>query len=457
MKQNAIPPVLRLVAFAFALILLFSACKEKTTDSLTDSTPDPEVKGCVACHTDYAKLRSIASPDTASSGGGCGGDAPHIEVYDRVYLGGTGYDAFKASTHGSMACTQCHGGDNETADKAVAHSGDFVRHPSLNAQQVCGGCHATQVSKHSNSLHAQGWGQKNMLVVRYGSADFGSLPASLKNGYDVNCGKCHASCGDCHVNRPVAGGGGLLRGHDFFRTPDMRENCTACHSSRGGHAYFGVAPGTVPDVHLGKLANGGHCINCHYADELHGNGQVYNQRYKYPSLPTCENCHSNLASKNTYHAVHLTTFNCQVCHSQDYNNCASCHVGGEGARIPSYQGFKIGMNPIPEAKPGFRFATVRRSLMAPDSWDKYGVATLSNFNAAPTYKYTTPHNIQRWTTRTQVDAGKSCYDNCHIIKEGEVYRNKNLYLFRSDLAPFEANANDNVVVDGKLPGSWGIN
>ena len=39
----------------------------------------------------------------------------------------------------------------------------------------------------------------------------------------------------------------LLNGHSF-RAPDMRDNCTNCHSSRGGHAYYGVGTGTKPDV-----------------------------------------------------------------------------------------------------------------------------------------------------------------------------------------------------------------
>ena len=69
-------------------------------------------------------------------------------------------------------------------------------------------------------------------------------------------------------------------------------------------------------------------------------------------------------SNNSYHSVHYSTFNCQVCHSQNYNNCGSCHVHGEGARIPSYMDFKIAVNPIPDLKPG-RFALVRRTLAAP--------------------------------------------------------------------------------------------
>jgi hypothetical protein len=111
------------------------------------------------------------------------------------------------------------------------------------------------------------------------------------------------------------------------------------------------------------------------------------------------------------------------------------------------------MNPIPDVKP-YKFSTVRQSLMAPDSWELYGVPVLANFDVRPTYKYTTPHNIVRWTTRTQVSSLSSCYENCHIIKDGSTYKNKNLYLFNSDLQSWEKNANINIVVDGKLPAGW---
>ncbi len=92
---------------------------------------------------------------------------------------------------------------------------------------------------------------------------------------------------------------------------------------------------------------------------------------------------------------------------------------------------------------------------APDSWEVYGTTDLSNFNAEPTYKYSTPHNILRWTTRTEVEDGKPCYDNCHIIQEGNTYRNRDLYLFSSDIIEaWELEANKGVIVDGKLPESW---
>ncbi len=447
---------IQFIALAFLMLLsatLVSSCKEEP-DTPTGTTNVPEEKAsCVGCHTDYQLLKTIFSPDTAAAGGGCGGETPHIEPYDRVYLGGSGYDEFKNSYHGKMKCTSCHNGVDNTGDKKVAHSNDFIRYPSTRAEEKCANCHADIVARTKNSLHEQGWGQKTMVFMRYGANSFDELPEQLKSGYKTNCSTCHGTCGDCHVNRPKAGGGGLYRGHKFLKTPDMRDNCITCHTSRGGHAYLGIGAGTVPDVHLTKA--GYTCISCHTKNEVHGDGVIYDQRYKMALKPECTDCHGSVATSNMYHSTHINTFSCNTCHSQDYNNCGSCHVHGDGARIPSYLGYKIGMNPIPETKP-FKYATLRRSLMAPDSWSNYGVPILNNFSVRPTFKYATPHNIQKWTKRTQVASGKPCYDNCHIIKEGTNFRNKELYLFQSDLQSWEMPASQGVIVDGKLPVSWGL-
>jgi hypothetical protein len=152
--------------------------------------------------------------------------------------------------------------------------------------------------------------------------------------------------------------------------------------------------------------------------------------------------------------MHYNDFNCQACHSQDYNNCGSCHIHGDGARIPAYLGFKIASNPIPDIKTGFDFALVRRTLGAPDNWKEYGVPQYANFDALPTYNYTSPHNLLLWTTRTKVAPGSACSSNCHIRNEGGQLINKSLYLFKEDLLTWEQQASINITVDGKLPQSW---
>lgn len=431
--------------------LVFIGCKDNEGD------PDPEpadVASCEGCHTNYAHLQEVYSPDTTAPAGGCGGEAPHYEPYDRVYMGGDGYEEYKNSGHYELGCVSCHNGVDQTDDKVIAHSGDFIRHPSMYAEEKCGTCHETIVDNFKTSIH-NGTGQMRKVTIRSGlngPDDFDQLPAHQIEGYNANCATCHGTCGNCHIVRPPIGGGGLSFGHKFTKNPDMVSICVTCHVSRGGHAYLGVASGTSPDVHLTQ--EDFHCIDCHSGSELHGDGVKVDQRYAYTKLPECENCHTDIGSSNTYHSMHLGDFNCQVCHSQDYNNCGSCHIHGDGARIPSYMDFKIARNPLPDIKTGFDLTLIRRTLAAPDNWEKYDVPEYANFAAFPTYNYTSPHNILRWTSRTTSDDGKSCSSNCHIRNEGGNLVNKNLYLFQENLLEWELEASNGIVVDGHLPESW---
>jgi len=448
-----------ILIFLFLFIgILTSHCTYKTID---DGSEELASNSCEECHTDYDLLKEVYTPDTVAAAGGCGGDAPEYKPYDRVYMGGAGYEEFKNSGHYNMGCVACHNGNNTTKDKNEAHSGNFISHPSLFYTEKCGTCHSEITDNFTTSIH-NGTGQKRKVAIRSGfdgPEDFDLLPQHQIDGYNANCAQCHGTCGNCHIVRPTAGGGGLSNGHAFTKTPDMIKTCATCHTSRGWHAYGGVGIGTEPDVHLTE--NQYTCLNCHSGAEMHGNGEPVEQRYAYTELPNCEDCHSSLESANNYHTMHYDDFNCQVCHSQDYNNCGQCHINfdestksGAGAQIPSYLGFKIAKNPIPEVKTGFNFVLVRRTLAAPENWDAYQQDAYPNFDALPTYNFTTPHNILRWTERTQVDGGKSCSSNCHIRNEGGTLVNKELYLFQDDLLDWEINATESITIDNDLPSSW---
>ena len=438
-----------LVIILFGCLIVSSCTKKNPIHYENNVNP----ASCEGCHTDYARLQEVYSPDTGEVSGGCGGDAIHFEPFDRVYIGGEGYKEYRNSGHYEVGCAGCHNGVDNTADKEEAHSGDFITHPSMYYKEICGNCHNTITENFTTSLH-HGTGQKRKVTIRSGlngPEDFDKLPESHKEGYSDNCAICHGTCGNCHVVRPKTGGGGLSNGHMFNKTPDMNNICITCHISRGGHAYLGVASGTVPDVHLSKL--GYTCLDCHNGDELHGDGKEVNQRYAYDKLPKCENCHTKLSGSNQYHAMHLGDFNCQMCHSQDYNSCGSCHVHGEGTRIPSYQDFKIAVNPLPEIK-DFNFVTVRKTPSAPDTWERYGVESYAMHDALPTYNYTSPHNIIKWTNRTKVEEGKSCSANCHLrVEDGKII-NEDIYLFEKDLHDYEKGASTGITVDNKLPKSW---
>ena len=435
----------------FFMAMLHTACVEKRPVAESDRVA-AKIDSCAGCHTSYQTLQELADPDTDPPAEGCGGAAPHIEPFDRVFLGGPGFERFKNTIHGQIGCTSCHGGIDNTADKQEAHSANFIKSPSSTPEAACGDCHYDIVANVEGSLHQQGWGQKRSVALRLGYDSFDQLPDRIHEGYEQNCATCHADCGSCHVTRPPAAGGGLARGHDFQRTPDTRDVCVSCHSSRGGHAYFGLGAGTSPDVHLTKA--GFACTDCHGQKNVHGDGNIYATRFESPLNPSCNDCHPGMEGGNAYHQAHVGDLDCYVCHSQDYNNCGSCHVGGEGARIPFHLSFKIGMNPIPENKP-YRMALLRRTLAAPDTWSNYGVDKAENFDAKTTYNYTTPHNIQKWTSRTQVDAGDTCYANCHIRPDAPENHNRELYLFEKDLKEeWEKTANKHIVVDGRLPEGW---
>lgn len=432
----------------FGLVLLFFGCKE-------DSTVEPQksIASCEGCHTNYEHLMKVYTPDSTLPAGGCGGEAPHYEPYDRVYMGGVGYESFKKSSHYKIGCTGCHNGVDGTDDKNQAHSGDFISHPSVAAEQKCKKCHEEIVSTFPSSLH-NGYGQMRKVAIRSGYSnykDFEKLSPMHKEGYKKNCATCHANCGECHVIRPTAGGGGLANGHNFVKTPDMIKTCVVCHTSRGGHAFLGIGSGTKPDVHQTK---GMVCTSCHMGSEMHGSGTIPEHRYAYEKLPKCETCHPNVKDKNKYHLMHYDSLSCYVCHSQKYNNCGSCHIHGLGARVPSYMDFKIALNPLKDVRKQYKFVTVRRTLAAPDNWVEYGLPQYPNFDALPTYNYATPHNIQRWTNVTKVSDGEKCYANCHIRKQGDTLINTNIYLFEKDLLDWEKNATKKITVDKALPSDW---
>jgi hypothetical protein len=425
-----------------------------TNYQIPGKTVTPQVNMCEDCHTDYERLMAVYSPDTAAPISGCGGDAPHYEPYDRVFLGGEGFDAFKESPHYSVGCTGCHNGDKTAENKAGAHSGDWTASPSMAYAEKCATCHETITDNFATSLH-NGTGQMRKVALRAGLSgadEFDQLPAHQIEGYNQKCATCHGTCGNCHVVRPLIAGGGLADGHNFNKTPDMQKVCIKCHSSRGGHAYLGVAPGTQPDVHLTE--NGYDCLNCHDGHELHGDGQPVDQRYAYTELPECGTCHPDIATENIYHTKHIEDFNCQVCHSQDYNSCGACHVKEGVEDFGPYQDFKIALNPLPDLK-DYKFALVRRNLAHPDNWVGYGEDLVySNFDVLPTYNYTTPHNLLRWTKRTDVDPGFSCSYNCHIRNDAGVLVNSEYYLWADSLETFEVDATGPYTVDGELPSYW---
>lgn len=338
-----------------------------------------------------------------------------MEVWEKVFL----EDAeFMQSTHGEAGCTSCHHGNSAADVKEAAHSG-LLADPS---EQSCSACHDDIVNRNTTSLHTTTNGFATRIEARGGDLSEGSLLAAA---LDNHCNTCHTSCGQCHVSRPDEMGGGLVASHEFKKTPSMQYNCVACHGSRIGDEYLGNSEGVPGDVHWTQL--GMTCVKCH-GEELHGTGEVIDNRYGNSASPNCENCHQEVllsTSGNPQHQQHISVLSCQSCHSVPYKNCYGCHVGLDDKGLPyrtleaSEISFKIGLNPEVSSERPHEYVVLRHVPASPTTWDAYGADLWPNFEAVPTWKYATPHNIQLHTPQNATC--NACHGNSEIfLTEDEV-------------------------------------
>ena len=280
--------------------------------------------------------------------------------------------------------------------------------------------------------------------------------AALEEMFGNHCASCHTSCGECHISQPASVGGGLFNGHLFERTPPMTRSCTACHGSRVGNEYLGKNEGYPGDVHFreGRM----NCVDCHTSHELHGQPadctachvgpelaqvQPANHRYASVQMPSCEACHAAVTTGLDgieMHQQHGADLSCQVCHSITYTSCDSCHVAvSETSGNPyfetsaTYMTFLIGRNPNVSYTRPYKYVPVRHVPSAAEAFSFYGDNLLPNFSAAPTWVYSTPHNIQAKTP--QAEECNSCHGNPEI------------FLTADKVAPEELEANRDVLME----------
>jgi hypothetical protein len=331
---------------------------------------------------------------------------PPLEVWEKVYIG----DAeFLSSTHGLFGCVFCHGGDDTSNDKETAHVG-LIADPS---ELDCDTCHADIHSSYDINLHKTLSGEIYSLEQRGGDLSEGS---PLSTAFENHCDKCHATCGQCHVSMPTELGGGLVADHEFMETPTLQYNCYACHGARPGAEYLGANAGIPADVHWAEEQMV--CTDCHSV-EIHGSGETVDNRYHNDlSTPSCEDCHADIwenTADNPQHEQHLGELACQVCHSVSYKNCYNCHVGIDDEGLPYYtvdpseMHFEIGLNPIKSDERPYDYVVLRHPPVTADTFDYYGENLLPDFDALPTWKYATPHNIQLETPQNESCA--ACHGN----------------------------------------------
>lgn len=357
-----------------------------------------------------------------------------LEPHEKLFVD----PSFLEGAHGEVSCDSCHGGNPEDNNWKTAHKGIVVDPTYPDATESCGECHEEIVEKNKTSLHITLAPFKNKIYLR--SNPDKKVREKIDSAMGTHCMSCHSSCGQCHISRPSSVDGGLIEGHIFKKPPPMKTNCTSCHGSRIGKEFFGGNEGVPADVHQSEheLA----CEGCHSGEELHGNAQEGTfDRYALENRAKCINCHTGEDDENPGHLIHKDKVSCQVCHSVSYKNCFNCHVSEDKAGNPSFESdssvmaFKIGINPNPtEARPE-KYVTVRHIPVNKGLFDFYVKDGLTNFDKAPTWKLTTPHNIQLKTPQNE-----SCIA-CH--------NDSKLFLRKLDVRSQEISANKGVIVPDK--------
>jgi hypothetical protein len=365
---------------------------------------------------------------------------PPLEAWEKVFVG----DEFLTSVHNAQNCIGCHGGVGDTFSLDEAHAG-VVRDPLESEDTVCGVCHMDAAEVAADSLHQDLGGYYTALGAR--GADFDD-PA-MQEAFGNHCSTCHTTCGQCHISRPTSLDGGLIDDHKVKQIASSKDTCEACHGARVSNEYKGKNEGVEASVHY--LEAGMACVDCHDIDDLHGDGTDYAHRYDGEVDPNCLDCHPEVASARgeiEQHDIHLGTVDCTVCHvSGEYKSCYNCHVGVDQNGLAylktdeSQMTFKIGRNVLQSEERPWEYVLVRHIPVVADTFAFYGEDLLSTYENAPTWKYATPHNIQRITPQNQ--SCESCHDD------------PDLFLMADDVDPDEREANAAVIVDEVPPSSWG--
>lgn len=363
-----------------------------------------------------------------------------LEPWEKVLVNN---ETFARTTHGKQACIDCHSGV-QSPEKDVAHEG-LVASPSSMPDKYCSDCHQEQTATYPYALHSTQQGYWTAIEAR-------SVPKNhpvVEEMFGNHCATCHTTCGECHVSQPKNVGGGLFTGHVFEKTPPMTRSCTACHGSRVGNEFLGKNEGFPGDVHFreGRM----NCVKCHEGADLHGSATDATaadaSRYAATEDPKCVDCHPTTlpgGDENPMHQSHGDKLSCQVCHSITYTSCDGCHVAiSEKSGKPffetqaTYSTFLIGRNPNQSDERPYAYVPVRHVPVDSNSYAYYGENLLPNFNALPTWVYSTPHNIQKNTPQNA---------SCNVCHGGDV----TIFLTADKVKAEELEANQSVIV-GMLP------
>ncbi len=371
---------------------------------------------CKSCHTNAPMLQNAD---------------PSVNPSDFLVTSG-----FFNSPHNILQCADCHKGDPSSTSMQQAHNGMISNAASIDS--VCANCHAGIVQSATTSLHYTLSGEQTYLHTI--SCPYNN---NLDTPYQADCQGCHASCGSCHIQKPLTGG--LISGHTFMNPPPTQDTCVQCHKEQA-EEFLGLS-GQAPDVHYTlrskQYPNGMQCIDCH-GNAIHGDGITYTTMWQVKEMPRCGQCHTDVTTGASTVAEHnipqMAFLNCTVCHAQPYTNTYNYtsmfdgdqYIGAAGITVTD---FKIGFNTIPTEP--YLYTTVRHYPITRNTFDYFGINLLNGFDLVTTWQTTSPHNIQLDTPQNGGGQPAAC-NNCH--------KNAGYFLTRNLLDPNDSAANIGVAI-----------
>ena len=318
----------------------------------------------------------------------------------------------------------------------AAHTGLTVR-PSADMEDgTCVDCHEDIVDTYEDSLHYTVQGMYNSLENFAHPETLDDEDHPLRQAFDEDCSKCHATCGSCHVSRPKTYEGGLHSEHEFTEPP-MDETCYGCHGARPAGEFIGEV-GFTADVHYEA---GFDCMDCHDVSNFHGTGEEEQWRFEVETLPECQDCHGEIYSEDSEieaHRVHEEDqLACHVCHSSAAQSCFNCHIsvddeGNMSSDSTSRVIFNIGQNPEPTEEIPYEYITLRHIPTTADTFVELN-GELPNYDEISNWKYSPTHNIQRVTRQNE-----SC-NSCH----GQ----ENLFFSEDDIREEDSEASYDLIPD----------
>ena len=261
------------------------------------------IPACVDCHSPH-RIRKVFYPAGMANQDclRCHGKPDLTFVRDGRTISLTVDEAaYNASTHGTVACAQCH----TDASSSLTRPCETIR-----AKVDCAACHAEQVSDYERSIHgtlrqAGDSDAPTCLDCHAKHATLGKenpLSPTFPRNVPELCAYCHRAGEKAavRIQTDVADivksyemsihGKGLLKSGLL-----VTATCSDCHTS---HREL---PPSDPasSVHNDQVA--GTCGQCHYGIEevfktsIHWPGNAQTDR----DLPTCEDCHSSHSISRT--------------------------------------------------------------------------------------------------------------------------------------------------------------